>query len=306
MIKTEYLPYEKRSYPLNRSMYGVITPSEERYLKPGGMTNNYDRIAASSNDDVASKRSTSDWQPIQQSRAPRNLPSVVESGPQPPPTNVYHKDGIYQCPYVSCFARRVADKEVTVMTDCWERVMVWKRVKKPCKVRIPQYEPSCRMISSNLRPLNPPRKHLRFTTYSAPKVYDRNNDGILDADERAHARAAGKLVVENVDYSRPQPQYATQPRNRVPTQRRKVETTYSAPISYDTNKDGILDATERSRAGTDGQLKLENRKILPVLSAPPTRRVTYSAPARYDINHDGILDKTERHFARNQGHLLVE
>jgi len=298
MIKTEYLPYARRPSPPDRPIQRTATPDSDKYSEPRVMIDNRDRTAFR-NDNVRSLRRAPEYlhpRPI------RDLPAVIESGPPPPPTNVYHKDGMYQCPYVKCFARRVADKEITVMTDCWERVMVWKRVKKPCRVRIPQYEPDCRTCSSNLPPMEPRRKNVQVANYPPSQVFNRNNDAMVESNQRSQARVPDKLSVENV--ARAPPQYAREQRNQAPAQRRKVQTTYAAPSRYDINNDGILDAAERSRARMDGQLKIESRRVLPVEN--PTRRVTYAAPTRSDVNNYGIPDRTGRQNTRSEGYFRVE
>jgi len=299
MIKTDYLPYAMRSSPPDRPIQRKATPDSDRYSEPRVMIDNRDRTAFR-NDDVRSMRPAPEYllpRPI------RDLPAIIESGPPPPPTNVYQKDGMYQCPYVKCFARRVADKEVTVMTDCWERVSVWKRVKKPCRVRIPQYEPVCRTCSSNLPPMDIQRKH-QVTSYPPSHVFNRNNDAILQANQRSQARAPGKLPVENVVNLRAPPQYEQEHLHRVPAQPRKVATTYSAPRKYDKNNDGILDAAERSHARMDGQLKIESRTVLPAEN--PARRVTYAAPTIYDVNNYGIPNRSGRQNARSEGYVRVQ
>jgi len=234
-----------------------------------------------------------DQQPFMETRPPQSVPSVLETGPPTPPSNVQSKDGAYPCPYVQCYARRIQDKEVIIQTDCWERVLVstWRRVKKPCKVRIPQYEPVC-YNRDNCRP-KPTKQRLEYTTYSAPKSFDRNDDGILDAAERDKARAAGQLRVERID-----PRQELNRRGHAPPESTTIKTTYQAPRKYDINKNGVLDANERALAAKDGKLDIIKKEVVPdpnqAIVQPRTSRASFSSSNR-------ILEVAEREHARRYG-----
>merc|ERR1719150_2350448 len=98
----------------------------------------------------------------------------------------------------------------------------------------------------------------------------------------------------------PEPQPQPKPNPQMVT----VKTEYSAPERYDTNNDGVLDASERAEAARDGQLRVENREVVASTlggqaaaggaagagaaaggaagggAAFETRRTEYSAPAK--------------------------
>jgi len=247
--------------------------------------------------------------PFIETRPPRHVPSIIESGPPPPPANIYSKDGAYPCPYVQCYARRIQDKEVTIQTDCWERVLVstWRRVKRPCKVRIPQYEPVCKTYGGKSCNPIPTEQRLQNTTYSAPKSFDRNNDMVLDAAEREQARAARKLLVESRNSTNPRQasQYNVVPQR--PTPAKLVKTTYEAPRRYDLNNDGVLDSKERALAARDGKLKVVKQEVVADPRQAPAESTsshgTYFSP---NVTNGNILEVAEREHDRKYGHQLPD